>query len=332
MRYIKRSAEEELNELSKSRAAVLVAGPRQVGKTTLLEKYTDGIDFVSLSNSTLAEFANNHGHTFLETYRPPIFIDEVQNAPNIFEAIKLCVDTEKKKGLFYLCGSQQIDVMKGVTESLAGRIGLINLQGLSLRELYETGVSTPFAPTEEYFNLRHENVPTISYDDVWEIIHRGSMPELCVDETQDWGKFYEDYLSTYIERDVKEIINVRNNTKFGDFLMALAARCGQILNVAALAQSTGVNVQTAESWLSVLINTKIIYLLKPYHNNLLKRLTKTPKVIFLDTGLCAYLCEMMTPKQIQTSSMRGAIFENFVISEIVKSYYNKGYLNPPLFY
>lgn len=330
--YIKRHAENTIRELSKMFGAVLVAGPRQVGKTTMLEKITSGIKYVTLDDPIVRAGAEEESGTFFKDNPPPVFVDEIQKAPALFEQIKLYLDRERKKGQFFMCGSQQFKMMKGVSESLAGRIGLITLLGFSMREIYDIECDTPFLPTEAYLAERKEQLADISYDTVWQKIHRGSMPELYENPDFDWQMFYGSYVRTYIERDVRELSEIGDTVKFTKFMIAAAASTGQLLNLASLARDVGISQPTAERWLSILVTSNIVYLLQPYSNNITKRAIKTPKLYFLDTGLAAYLTKWNTPEVLKNGAMAGAFFESFVISEIIKSYYNKGILEPPLYF
>lgn len=330
--YIKRHAETTVTKLSKMFGAVLVAGPRQVGKTTMLEKLTSGMNRVTLDDPILRASADEESGTFFKDHTPPVFIDEIQKAPKLFEQMKLILDRDRKKGQFFMCGSQQFRMMKGVSESLAGRIGLVTLLGLSLRE--ERGVSfdLPFIPTEAYFSQRENDLIDVTYDDVWFAVHRGCMPELRTNPDFDWQMFYSAYLRTYIDRDVRELSEIGDTVKFTNFMVAAASMTGQLLNITSLARDVGISVPTAERWMSILVASNIVYLLQPYSNNILKRAIKTPKLYFLDTGLAAYLTRWMTPDVLKNGAMAGAFFESFIISEIVKSYYNHGILDLPFYF
>ncbi len=330
--YIRRHAEKTVVTLSKMFGAVLVAGPRQVGKTTMLDKLTDGFSRATLDDPILRAAAEEQSGTFFLDNPPPVFIDEIQKAPALFEQIKLYLDRDKKKGQFYLCGSQQFRMMKGVSESLAGRIGLVTLLGLSMRERQGVTFDLPFLPTQEYFAARKAERVEIGYADVWDLIHRGSMPELAENPGYDWKLFYSAYVNTYIERDVKELSEIGDTVKFTNFMVAAASCTGQLLNLTSLARDVGISVPTAERWLSILVASNIIYLLQPYSSNILKRVVKTPKIYFLDTGLAAYLTKWTTSDVLKNGAMAGAFFENFVLSEIIKSYYNCGITEPPLYF
>lgn len=330
--YIRRHAENTVSKLSKMFGAVLVAGPRQVGKTTMLDRITVGFNRATLDDPIIRSTAEEQSGTFFLDNPPPVFIDEIQKVPALFEQIKLYLDRDRKKGQFYLCGSQQFRMMKGVSESLAGRIGLVTLLGVSMRERQSVAFDLPFIPTDEYFIARKAETVDIGYADVWNMIHRGSMPELVDNQDYDWRLFYGAYVNTYIERDVKELSEIGDTVKFANFMVATAACIGQLLNLTSLARDVGISVPTAERWLSILVASNIVYLLQPYSNNILKRVVKTPKLYFLDTGLAAYLTKWPTPEVLKNGAMAGAFFENFVVSEIIKSYYNQGIVDPPLYF
>ena len=330
--YIKRHAEKTIAKLAKMFGAALVAGPRQVGKTTMLDQITDGLNRVTLDDPIIRAAAKEQSGTFFLDNPPPVFVDEIQKAPAQPEQIKLHLDLDRSKGQFYLCGSQQFRMMKGVSESLAGRIGLVTLLGFSMRERQGIDFDRPFLPTEEYFAARKAEKTDLGYADVWNMIHRGGMPELADNPDFDWKLFYSAYVSTYIERDVKELSEIGDTVKFTNFMVATAASVGQLLNLTSLARDVGISVPTAERWLSILVASNIVYLLQPYSNNILKRVVKTPKLYFLDTGLAAYLTKWTTPEVLKNGAMAGAFFENFVLSEIIKSYYNQGITEPPLYF
>lgn len=330
--YIKRHAEKTIATLSKMFGAILVAGPRQVGKTTMLDRITDGFNRATLDDPIMRTVAEEQSGTFFLDNPPPVFVDEIQKAPALFEQIKLHLDRDRKKGRFYLCGSQQFRTMKGVSESLAGRIGLVTLLGFSIRERQGIAFDQPFIPTKEHLIARKAEKIDIEYYDIWNMIHRGSMPELIDNPSYDWRLFYGAYVNTYIERDVRGISEIGNTIKFTNFMVATAARIGRLLNLTSLARDVGISVPTAERWLSILVASNIVYLLQPYSNNILKRVVKTPKLYFLDTGLAAYLTKWTTPEVLKNGAMAGAFFENFVLSEIIKSYYNQGITEPPLYF
>ena len=330
--YIKRHMEKTVIKYSKMFDAVMLTGSRQVGKTTMLRTVTDGYTYVTLDDPVLLQSAINEAGTFFKDSPPPVFVDEIQYAPNLFPYIKMYADKEHKAGQFFLSGSQQFKMMKNVSESLAGRIGILNLAGLSLREICGVEFDKPFIPTAEYFAERREDIKETDYKGIWKVIHRGGMPRLNADMEIEWQAFYASYSKTYIERDVRELAQVGDELKFYKFMTSIAASIGQLVNLAAISRDVGISQPTADRWLSILITSNIICLLQPYHNNLTKRAIKTPKVYFMDTGLAAYLTRWPTPETLQAGAQAGAFFENFVIAEIYKSYYNAGIIEPPLYF
>ena len=328
----KRHADAAIRKLSRMFGAVLVTGARQTGKTTLLMEVSGNAGYVTLDDKIQLLNAAEQTGTFFKDNPPPVFVDEVQYAPNLFPQIKIILDKEKKKGQFYLSGSQQFEMMKNVSESLAGRLGILNLPGVSLRELYGVSFREPFLPTDEYFASRQKDKADIPYDDIWNIVHRGGFPELCANPDFDWKMFFAAYVKTYIERDVRDLSQVGDEVKFMKFMTVAASCTGQLLNVASLARDVGISQPTAERWLSILVASNLIILLQPYHNNITKRTVKTPKLYFLDTGLAAYLTRWNTPEVLKTGAMAGAFFESFIVSEIIKSHANQGILDLPLYF
>ena len=330
--FINRHADDTIRQLSKMFGSVLVTGARQVGKTTLLRSITGDMRYVTLDDKIQLQAAVEQSRTFLKDNPPPVFIDEAQYAPELFPEIKIILDQEGKKGQFYLSGSQQFVMMKNVSESLAGRLGILILPGLSLRELSGVSFNEPFLPTDAYFSGRVKDATKISYSAIWNAIHRGSFPELCANPDFDWQMFFAAYVKTYIERDVRDLAQVADELKFVRFMTVVASRTGQLLNLASIARDVGISQPTADRWLSILVTSNLVFLLPPYYNNVSKRTVKTPKLYFLDTGLAAYLTRWNTPEVLQNGAMAGAFFETFIIGEIVKSYYNKGILHLPLYY
>lgn len=330
--YYKRHAQETLLKLEKMFGAVLVTGARQVGKTTVLKEVASGAAYVTLDDPLQLGSAVEQSGTFFKDNPPPVFVDEIQYAPELFPQIKIILDKEKKKGQFFLSGSQQFRMMKNVSESLAGRLGILNLPGLSLRELSGVAFNRPFLPVEEYFAQRAKDAAEVPYVQVWQAIHRGCMPELCANPDFDWQMFYAAYVKTYIERDVRDLTQVGDEVKFLRFMTVAASCTSQLLNIASLARDVGISQPTAERWLSIMVTSNLIILLAPYHNNITKRTVKTPKLFFLDTGLAAYLTRWNTPDVLKNGAMAGAFFETFVVSEIVKSYGNNGVLDLPLYF
>lgn len=329
--YIQRTLEFYLNQIDKQFPVLLVTGPRQVGKTTLLRHLSGERTYVTLDDPNLAQLAREEPALFLERYKPPLLIDEIQYAPGLLPYIKMKVDSEHQPGAFWLTGSQQFQLMKGVSESLAGRVGIVNLLGLSLKEQQRhPAVAEPFLPETKQLVYRGENSPKLSLSKVYEIIWRGSFPVMCTSQV-DRDLFYSSYVQTYLQRDVRDLANIGDTHIFLKFLRASAARTGQLLNLSDMARDCGISPATAKSWLSILEASSIIYLLEPYHNNVTTRLIKTPKLYFLDTGLCAYLTEWSTPQTLEAGAMSGAILETFIFTEILKSYWHNG-KRAPLYY
>ena len=329
--YIKRTSEDVIKRLSKQFKVVLVTGARQVGKSTLLKYCDENRNYVSLDDLSERELAINEPKLFLETHKAPLIIDEIQYAPELLSYIKLIVDKSDKKGQYWLTGSQQFHLMKNVSESLAGRVGILDLMGLSLAELSQTPNNKPFFPDLEYIEKRRENHKNYSTSDIFKIIYNGSFPALNnQDKFQDRNAFYSAYIRTYIERDIRDLSSISNEMKFLNFIRVVAARTGQVLKYSELANAVDISEPTAKTWLSVLVSSNLVYLLEPYYRNITKRMTKMPKIYFLDTGLCSYLTGWSSPEVIEKGAMNGAFFETFVVSEILKSYRHNG--ERPLIY
>lgn len=325
--YIRRHIEDAIIKVSEMYSAVIVTGPRQVGKTTVIKEVCRDLKYVTLDDPEVLEYAKKESGLFFKTYNPPIVLDEVQYAPELFPYIKIIADETRKKKLFYMTGSQAFHLMKNVTESLAGRIGIIQMLGLSLREIAGSSVDMPFLPASVYIDNMDKEVKELSQQEIWKVIQRGSMPRLYHADMNEnmWRQFYGDYVRTYIERDVRALTQVGDETAFLQFMRLLAASTGQMLNYSRIAKDIGKSVDTIKNWVSILKISGIIYLLQPYYNNFNKRIVKTPKIYFMDTGLASYLTGWYTSEQLQFGAMSGNMFETFVVSEILKSYYNKGY-------
>lgn len=330
--YIPRHLEKTIVKIEKMFGSVLISGARQVGKTTLLKRLKPDLPYVTLDDPIMLRSAVEEPGAFFKITPPPLVVDEIQYAPDLFPYIKMITDSEGGKGQFFLSGSQQFRMMKNMSESLAGRIGILNLMGLSLREIEGSPCSEPFIPTEGYFAERRKSLASFSYQKIWEIIHRGCMPAMLANEDMDWQMFYAAYTKRYIERDVRELTQVGDGVKFLRFMTALAAATGQLLNQASIARDVGISQPTVERWLSILRASNLVFLLQPFYNNVTKRAVKTPKVYFLDTGLAAYLTRWNTSEVLQNGAMAGAFFETFVVAEIIKSYANAGILEPPLYF
>ena len=325
MPYIKRSLEKVVLQVSKEYPVVLISGPRQVGKTTMLKKLMEGTDrnYVTLDDLQERALAKNDPEMFLQLHKPPVLIDEVQYAPELFSMIKLIVDKEHRKGDFWLTGSQIFDLMKGVQESLAGRVAVLSLSSLSQTEIYG-GEDRPFQIEIEHLMKRKEGRTRADLQEIFRRIFQGSMPAIVSDEVSNNSIFYGSYLSTYIERDVRNLSDAIDSLKFLRFLTAVAARCSQMLNVNEIAKDADINLKQAKDWMGILETLGIIFYLHPFSNNMLKRLVKTPKYYFYDTGLVAYLTKWSSPETLENGAMNGAILENYVVSEIRKSYLNSG--------
>lgn len=321
MEYISRALEDRLRKYEKTYKALLVTGARQVGKSTLLKRVFADRRYISLDDPFMEEQAREAGNMFLTLNPPPVTIDEVQRAKELFRYIKIKCDESEKKGLFCLSGSQPFHLMQNVSESLSGRIGIVELSGLSMRESMGDSFNCHFLPTMEYVAERKKSVK--QPENIWEIIHRGGYPELQ-DRDKEWNAFYADYVKTYIERDVRELAAVRDLNTFRQFMIAVAARCGEILNYSSIASEIGKDVGTVKNWISILETSGIIYLLEPYSSGILKRAIKSPKLYFRDTGLVCYLTRWLTPENLAYGAMSGPVFETFVVSEILKSFANEG--------
>ncbi len=326
--YIKRHLEEVVLKYSGIFPVVLVTGPRQVGKTTMLKEIaTEGRRYITLDNPLDRELAKRDPGLFIQRYSPPVLIDEIQYAPELLTHIKMYVDSHKRMGDFWLTGSQMFHMMKGVSESLAGRVGILSMLGLSNSEIIErkNNVFLNEPSDMEKRILSEDNVQK-----VFERIYKGSMPALF-DREHDLEAFYSSYLNTYIQRDIKDLTQVADELSFVRFLQACAARTSHMVNYSELAKDVGISSPTAKQWLSILISSGIVALVEPYFNNALKRIVKAPNMYFIDTGLCAYLTRWTNPESMEVSAMAGAFFETYVISEIIKSYINFG-KRPPVFY
>ncbi|GHV73682.1 ATPase [Spirochaetia bacterium] len=333
-RYIKRHLEFAIERAEKMFAALLISGARQTGKTRLLRERYPRLPYVTLDDPVQHQEAVNNPGGFFETHVPPVVVDEIQYAPELFRYIKMIADGvhdgKRKKGLFFMSGSQQYVLMKNVSESLAGRIGILNLLGLSRREIEDIDFRLPFLPSPDYFAERKSSVSGSNSKDIWEAILKGCLPELQNPDT-DRELFYSAYVKTYIERDVRQLVNIGDELAFLKFMTAMAARTGQLLNYTSIAQDIGLSVSTIERWVSILRASNIIYLLQPYHTNMLKRAIRTPKLYFLDTGLVCYLSGWNTAMVLERGAAAGAIFETYCIAEIIKSYTNTG-REPPLYF
>ena len=309
---IKREVENKFKALSESRKVVLITGARQVGKSTFVKMIKEeDRTYITLDDLSLRELAQNDPKLFLMNYKGKLIIDEIQYAPNLFSYIKMDVDESNEYGKYWLTGSQRFEFMKNVNETLAGRISIIEMSTLSFAEK-ENFKSKIFNPTNINTNIN------VTPNEIFEHIFKGGMPEYINNEI-DRNQFFNDYIKTYIERDVRQLTQVGDLLSFRKFMIAVASRNGEILNYNSLSEDADIDVNTVKRWISILEASDIIYLLKPYSNNKLKRAIKSPKIIFLDTGLCAYLCGWNTKETLENSATSGHFLEAFVISELVKN-------------
>lgn len=331
--YKKRTLESFLKKATAQFPVILVTGPRQVGKTTILQHLSgNNRTYVSLDDPGLAALAKTEPALFLQRFEPPLLIDEIQYAPQLLPFIKLHVDRHKKMGDFWLTGSQQFQLMQGVSESLAGRVGIIQLLGLSLKERLNFAThDDPFLPTRDLLKKRLQHSVPLSLKELYKVIWEGSFPAIDLNPELDRDLFYSSYVQTYLQRDLRDLSRVGDETVFLKFLRACAARTSQLLNFSDLARDVGISPVTAKHWLSILQTSGIVYLLEPYHTNITKRLIKSPKLHFLDTGLAAYLTEWTSPETLEAGAMSGNILETFVFTEILKSYWHNG-KQAPLYY
>lgn len=320
MAYIQRAITPILKKRISTTKCTLITGARQVGKSTLIMHEFPEYNRVNFDDKLTRLQAKEEPKLFFLNNPCPLFIDEVQKENSILEDIKLKVDESDERGMFILSGSQKLELMKGMSESLAGRVSISELSGLSLREIHGIEFNHHFVPTDDYINLREKEIKP--YSNLWEIIHKGSYPELY-DIDRDWQEYYSSYVSTYIERDINELISADSIT-FTKFLTVVAARTGEILNYTNIASEVGVSEPTIKNWISILERTGIVYLLQPYSASALNRAIKTPKIYFRDTGLACYLTRWLTADALKCSAVAGNIFETFVVSEILKSYTNEG--------
>ena len=322
MAYIPRAIEPLFSKKYRTNKSVAVTGARQVGKTTVTKKMFPSVRRVNLMNLALLQASSADPDGFMKSFPRPLFIDEVQECPALLSSAKDILDEQAGYGHYLFSGSQKWALMQGVSDSLSGMVGLIELAGLSVREIKNVPFNERFVPTREYISRREEHL--CHYDDVWGLIHRGFYPELYENPEKDWEDFYQDYVRTYIERDVYRITKIRDYPTFYRFLVAVAARTGNILDYSNIANDVGISNDTVKLWIGILQKTDIVFLLQPYFNSHLNRAIKSPKIYFRDTGLAAFLLSWLTPETLSSGAMAGQFFETFVVNEILKTYINAG--------
>ena len=318
--------------------AVLITGPRQVGKSSLLQKVGESFEYITFDNPISLRQAREDPELFFLNHSAKLILDEIQYVPELFSYLKIRIDEMRfaalnegspKTCLFLLSGSQAYHLMQNVSESLAGRLAILPLRGISYRERKNIACALPFIPNDNYLSIREkEDTDT---EDLWSMIHRGSMPELVASD-DNWETFYSSYVSTYIERDVNQLTKITDKVDFVRFLAAVAARSGELLNYESIARDAGVSAATVKHWIQILETSGTVMQLSPYHNNHLKRMIKTPKIYFMDTGLMAWLTRWITPETILHGAKAGQFFETWVVSEIVKSFLNAGQSVRDLYY
>lgn len=331
--YQPRTIEEACLRASRQFPVLLLTGPRQVGKTTTL-RHLAGPEraYVTLDDMALRDLAQRDPVLFLQRFSAPLLIDEIQYAPELLPYLKMRADEAGQPGLYWLTGSQQFQLMRGVSETLAGRVAVVNLLGFSSREADgREHRLPPFLPTPAVLAERGATAASLEAPEVFARLWRGQYPALWAGSVEDVELFYRSYVQTYLERDVRDLLNVGDLATFQRFVRAAAARTAQLLNYSNLARDTGVSVNTAKQWLSVLQASGQVHLLQPYHANVTRRLIKAPKLYFLDTGLAAYLTEWRTPETLAAGAMSGAVFETAVITEVLKSWWHQG-LEPPAYF
>lgn len=330
MDWIARTIADYLLKTINTFPAVLITGPRQVGKSSLLQMVGEGFEYITFDNPLILEQARQDPELFFLNHSSRLILDEIQYVPEVFTYLKIRIDemrfaalkdNRSEECLFLLSGSQAYNLMQNVSESLAGRLAILPLQGISFREQKRIKCSLPFIPNEAYLSVRKKE--SVDAGNLWTMIHRGSMPRL-VASLDDWELFYSSYVTTYIERDVNQLAKIGDKGDFVRFLAAVAARSGELMNYDSIARDVGVSPTTVKRWIQILETSGIILQLQPYHNNHLKRIIKASKIYFMDTGLMAWLTRWITPETIQYGAKAGQFFETWVVSEIVKSFLNSG--------
>ncbi|RJX27894.1 MAG: ATP-binding protein [Acholeplasma sp.] len=327
--YYKRHIEETIQQAKEMFKVLLITGPRQVGKTTTLKHlFSQDYHYVTLDDITELSIAKEDPKLFFMNHPLPIIVDEVQFAPSLFHEIKRLVDASDAYGQIILTGSQTFHLMESVTETLAGRVGILEFSGLSLREINRDDFRVPFVPSMAFLDIQRHKYSA----DIWRVIHRGSMPEIYNNSKIDWQLFYASYVRTYIERDVRSLLNVKNLDLFSKFITSAAARTATVINYSNISKEIGVDIKTIQSWMKVLEASGIVVIIQPFSNNALNRVIESPMLYFMDTGLVSYLLRWTTKDTLQNGAMSGQILETFAVSEIIKSYKNHGINDTPLYF
>ena len=326
MNYINRDMQEVFLQVSEQFKVVLVTGPRQVGKTTMMKKLMEGTNrkYVSLDDIALRSLANNDPKAFIDIYTPPVFIDEVQYAPELFTYIKIQVDNRQQAGDYWMSGSQVFRLMRGISESLAGRVGLLDLFPLSQNEIYNKKKCQTLSMDFNSLMNRTEGIPDATPLDIFARIYNGGMPQIISEGTNSRDRFYESYVRTYLERDVRDLSGSIDVLKFHRFMVAVAARTAQLVNFKSIADDAEIDQVTVKRWLNIMETLGLIFYLHPFSNNLIKRNLKSPKLYFYDSGLATYLTKWNGIEALMNGAQSGALLENFVISEVAKGYHNSG--------
>ena len=326
MDYIKRDIDPLIVEVSKSYSSVIITGPRQVGKTTTLRKLLgDSRRFISLDNKENRKLAQTDPELFLSLYPAPLIIDEVQYAPELFPYIKMEIDNGAPPGSYLMTGSQMYQLMKLAGESLAGRVAILRMSGLSQHEIYGNGECLPFTMSLDSLQKRKAYNKPANVNEQYERIWNGTLPAHISGKHANRDVFYSSYVDSYIDRDIKDMVDLKDEYLFRDFIRAAACRTGEMLNIHAIGSDVGVSDETAKIWLGYMEKSGVIFYLRPFSNNLLNRtIKKMPKLYFFDTGLVAYLTKYSSPEILMNGAINGAILENYVVSEILKTYTNNG--------
>lgn len=332
--YIKRYVEPTITEAAKSFPCIVIYGPRQVGKSTTINMlFGDKIPMVTLDDADDRNLALNNPRLFLERYGWPVIIDEIQKAPNLLDEIKIKIDeqrliwmrnNEKRQLMYILTGSNRFELQEGISDSLAGRCGIIEMLSLSQAEKYNAP-NKLFSPKidELLTYVRNSNIAYRTRSTIYQDIFNGGMPDIFTGVSQR-DIYFKAYVDTYIEKDVRKLIAASSEMQFRNFITIVALRTAQELHYDEIARNVGVDVRTCKKWISILETSGIIYLLQPYMANISNRIIKAPKLYFLDTGLCAYLCKWPNAEMLENCAMSGPFFETYIVSELIKNFYAHG--------